>query len=126
MCHLILLLPLFGLPLFWLLPVDVALPAYVGLSALSVAAYLVVIGLIRLPVVTGREALLHATGRVQALDGSTASVWINGELWSASGEHLSTGDLIEVVSINGLMLKVRKLAGLRDPAAMRDKLLSCH
>jgi hypothetical protein len=39
MCHLALLLPLLGLPLFWVWPLDLALPVYAVLLLVSAGVY---------------------------------------------------------------------------------------
>ncbi len=59
---------------------------------------------------TGIEALQHALGRVRSVQGNVASIWVNSEPWSARiVEGLRQGDKVEVVGVDGLLLRVRKL-----------------
>jgi len=117
MCHLILLLPIIALPVFWLMPAGEATVAYAAVLALSVGIYWFVLQAMRAPAVTGVEAMLHRIGTVRSVDGRKASVSVASELWSAETEPgaLSVGDPVEVVGSAGLVLTVRK-AGARGTA----------
>jgi len=110
MCHLILLLPIVALPVFWLLPAGEATVAYAAVLALSLGIYWLVLQAMRAPAVTGIEAMLHRIGTVRSVDGRKASVWVASELWPAETEPgaLNVGDLVEVVGSAGLVLAVRK------------------
>ncbi|OGA52368.1 MAG: hypothetical protein A3G24_21075 [Betaproteobacteria bacterium RIFCSPLOWO2_12_FULL_62_13] len=111
MCHLVLALPLVALPVLWLLPFNAAVPLYGMVVALSAAVYILAMKAMRMPVSTGAEALLHASGTVRSAEGREATVWIQSELWSAesASETLVEGDQVEVVAMDGLTLKVRRL-----------------
>lgn len=111
MCHLILFLPLLALPVLWLLPLGVSAPLYGVVVALSAVIYALALRAMRMPVCTGAEALVHATGTVRSVDGCKAAVWVQSELWSAESgsEPLAEGDQVEVVAVEGLTLKVQKL-----------------
>jgi membrane protein implicated in regulation of membrane protease activity len=126
MCHLILLLPIAGLPLLWLLPPEAGIAAYALVLLISAAVYLAVMRAMRRPLQIGVRTLLHATGTVRRVDGRDAQIWIRSELWSAeaTGDALAVGDSVEVVAINGLRLRVRKViepsrvaVASRDPVA---------
>ncbi len=119
MCHLILLLPIVALPLFWLLPAGEAGGLYAAVIGLSMGVYWLVLQAIRAPVVTGIGALMHATGAVRSVDGRKASVWVASELWSAEAEPgaLQVGDVVEVIGAEGLVLKVRKVCPAIDASA---------
>jgi len=110
MCHLILLLPVVALPVFWLLPAGEAFVVYAAATVFSIGVYWLVLQAMRAPVVTGIEALLHQIGTVRSVDGRKASVWVASELWSAETEPgaLKVGDAVEVVGAVGLRLHVRK------------------
>lgn len=110
MCHLLLLLPLIALPAFWLLPLGAALLVYGSVVALSLWTYWYVMQSMRRPIVAGREELLHATGRVLDVRGKSAQVRVHSEIWSAvSADRLRPNDAIEVLGIDGLKLRVRRL-----------------
>ena len=109
MCHLILLLPLISLPIFWLVPITAALPIYGAVFLVSVWVYWYVVQAMRRPVVAGREELLHATGHVLDAHGKTAHVRIHSEIWSAeSADRLKVDDVVEVLDVDGLRLRVRR------------------
>lgn len=109
MCHVLLALPILALPVFWLFPFDVAAPLYGTAFTLSVAFYAVALKTMHTPVVTGKEALIHATGVVEDMVDGVPSVRIRGERWSArcESQQLHPGDHVEVVGIEGLTLSVR-------------------
>jgi membrane protein implicated in regulation of membrane protease activity len=109
MCHLILMLPVLGLPVFWLLPLSEALPIYGVILALSILVYVYVMRAMHHPVETGAEEILHSTGKVVEVGAQDVSVRVHSEMWRAvSDEKLKPGDLVEVVGIDGLQLRVRK------------------
>lgn len=112
MCHLILALPLLALPVFWLLPLGAAIPLYGATLALTLGLFVLAVTAMRKPVCTGAETLLHAVGTVRAIESRLIRVWVGSELWSAEAgaEGVAVGDLVEVIGIEGLTLRVRKLA----------------
>ncbi len=112
MCHLILALPLLALPVFWLLPLAAAIPLYGATLALIVGVCVLAVKAMRKPVCAGAEDLLHAVGTVRAMQGRSLTVWVKSEFWSAEtrDETITVGDAVEVLAIDGLTLRVRKLA----------------
>ncbi len=124
MCHLILLLPVIALPVFWLLPSGDAGVVYTAVNSASVGMYWLILQSMRAPVTTDIEALLHQTSTVLNVDSHKASVWVAGELWSAAAEpgSLRVGDSVEIVGAEGLVLQVRNvdrphIAGASSPSA---------
>ena len=114
MCHLILLLPILGLPAFWIWPLSVALPVYLVVLLLSLWMYYYVIIAMRRKVTVGPETLVHCRGEVVQIDSSRLKVRVQSEIWSArSSDKLDTGDSIEVASIDGLTLNVTKSPEVR-------------
>ncbi len=108
MCHLILMLPVLGLPVFWLWPLSEAVPVYGVIPALSILVYIYVIRAMRQPVETGAEQLLNSIGKVIGVRAKDASVRVHSEIWRAlSAERLEPGDQVEIVAIDGLKLRVR-------------------
>lgn len=122
MCHLLLLLPLIALPVFWMAPITVALSIYVPILAVSLWLYWFVMQAMRRPVVAGREELLQATGQVLEVRGRSLQVRVHSEIWSAvSPDRLKPEDVVEVTGADGLTLRVRRLdhapAGMARPPA---------
>jgi membrane-bound serine protease (ClpP class) len=112
LCHLVLIgLPLAALSVFWFLPLPIALPAFLAIGAATAAFYWYLYQGNSRPVLTGAEEMQRATGKVLGVNGAVAQVWVRSELWSARYEgELREGDLVQVVAMDGLRLKVRKVA----------------
>lgn len=116
MCHLVLIgLPLAALSVFWFLPLPVALPTFLVIAAANAAFYWYLYKGNNRPVLTGAEEMQCAIGKVLGANGRSADVWVHSELWSAQYDgELSEGDLVQVVGMDGLRLRVRKVS--RGPA----------
>ena len=109
MCHLILLMPLISLPVFWLWPIEVAAPVYAVVFAVSVWTYVFAVRAMHRPVETGREAMLQSRGEVVAVHERKLSVQIGAERWDAeSRAALQLGDRVRVTAIEGIVLTVER------------------
>lgn len=113
MCHLVLLLPILGLAVFWIWPLPVAIPVYAVVAALSGLLYAFVLKAMRKPVRTGKEHLVGAVGTVVARTDAGIEVRVESELWTADAMDagLDVGDVVRVVGLEGLKLVVS-----REPA----------
>lgn len=131
MCHLLLVLPLLALPLFWVFPLSVALPAYGAVAGLSGAIYWYAIQAMKQPIQNGAESLVGKIGEVIESSDGDLRVRVHNELWYAvsPGTTLYKGDYLEVVGVERMTLRVQKLnvdaryfGGLsRPPAAPCSK-----
>jgi len=128
-CHFLLVMPIAGLALFFVLPWPLALAGYVPIAAASFLIYYLSAKALRLPVQTGQESLLGTSGKVVGplAPGGLAShiVRCRGELWSVRArEPLRPGDYVRITGFDGGRPLVERLTdGLgRQPA--RDT--SCH
>jgi len=111
MCHLVLLLPILALPLFWLAPLSIAAPAYALVVILSGWIYWLAVSAMRRPVQTGAESLAHSTGEVIARDDGVLRVRIHSEIWNAkSTDDLQPGDRIEVIAVEAMRLRVQRIS----------------
>ena len=110
MCHFLLFLPVVALPVFWLLPLSIALPVYALALAIALWVYVLAISTGRRPAMTGAEGMIGESGRVVRVEGRSATLQIHGELWSADaeGEALTVGESALVVGIKGLRLRARR------------------
>ena len=117
MCHLLLLLPVLALPVFWIWPMEIALPVYAVAAAASVGVYAVVVWALRAPLQHGPQTLIGAIGKVVGMDGRHVTLRIGGELWIADvpGASLSPGEDAVVVAVDGLRLKARASRQDRPP-----------
>jgi len=109
MCHLLLLLPVLALPVFWVLPLGIALPLYAAAAGIALAVYALALKAWRTPVVNGTQVLLGATRRVVRVGKRETTLWVGSELWSADvdGVPLALGDEAVVVAVDRLRLTVR-------------------
>ncbi len=90
-------------------------PGVLVAMALVSAALIVGVGTLALrarsrPVVSGREEMVGAPGRVEVVDGADLWVRVHGESWHArveGGARLAVGEAVEVRGIDGLTLIVR-------------------
>jgi membrane protein implicated in regulation of membrane protease activity len=109
MCHIILFMPLLTLPIFWLLPLNIALPVYLVILALSAWLYYFVMVAMRKPVVTGIEHLLHSQGEVIDAHEGHLHVRVDSEIWQAeSNDALQPGDQVKVTGIDHMHLGVSR------------------
>ncbi|MBS1270958.1 MAG: hypothetical protein MAGBODY4_00087 [Candidatus Marinimicrobia bacterium] len=107
MCHLVLLMPFFGLSLFWALPVNLAMPLYLVLLMLSGVVYYALIRAMKEPVRTGNPALLNQPVQVVKQSGSHWIVERHGELWQArSDEFFVPGQQATVDRVDGMKLHI--------------------
>ena len=94
----------------------VSVPLVIGMGVfLGLIFFIVMMIAIRVqhsPVQTGIESLLGKTGTAKTFTGDAGQVQLESELWSAEksaeSESISTGDAVEVVSVRGLRLIVKK------------------
>ncbi len=110
MCHVLLLLPVLALPVFWLWPPGIAWPVYGVAVAASLGIYAMVYWSWRAPLAHGPQVLLGASGTVVSIGERQITLRIGGELWLADvkGAPLALGENAEVVAVDGLRLTARK------------------
>jgi membrane-bound serine protease (ClpP class) len=92
----------------------VSLPLIFALSLITAGFFLFMIGAAikarARPVVSGQEELLQASGEVLDDFEGKGRIRIHGEIWQAeSATPLRRGDKVQVVAIDGLVLKVQPL-----------------
>ena len=109
MCHLLLLLPVLALPVFWFWPFGEALPVYVVAVGLSVGFYLLIWKVWKMPPENGTQKLIGVTGSVVRVDARTVTLRLGGELWTADVQDgpLAQGQHVVVVRVDGLRLTAR-------------------
>ena len=77
----------------------------------------------RAPVVSGREALLGATGSVEQVDGDVAWARVLGERWRVrAGARLQPGQAVRVLAVDGLTLEVQAAPNTHTPKEKPDDL----
>lgn len=110
MCHLIFLAPVLALPLFWLLPMSLALPIYGAvLGATALVAWPVVVAW-RRPQITGAEGMAGARGEALTELNPHGLIRCQGEVWSATAdEPIPVGGRVRVVALDRLHARVSRL-----------------
>ena len=121
MHHLILFLPIFGIVVFWLFPLNIAIPLYVGILMISGLMYWAILRSLRKIPVTGKKGLLGTTARVTSRLGPLADaqymVETAGELWKADSlAPLRIGDTVSIIKVKGLKLLVKPVEAAGRPA----------
>jgi membrane-bound serine protease (ClpP class) len=109
-CHLVLLLPVAALPVFWLVPLSIATPVYALVLVFSGWVYWLAIRAMRRPVISGAETLVHTTGEVIGKTDGLYQVRAGSEIWYAgSSDELQPGDCVEVTGLEAMRLKVSRI-----------------
>jgi membrane protein implicated in regulation of membrane protease activity len=114
MHHLILFLPLIGIIVFWLLPIGIAIPSYLGILLISGLMYWAILRAIKTTPVTGASGLVGNKGIVVSKLGPSDEaqylVEADGELWSAnSSDTLERGEMVSIVGVDGIRLVVKHI-----------------
>lgn len=125
----LLLLPLIGIVVFWLLPLPLAIPVYLVILLASGLMYRTIVRAMKKRSKDGVEGLIGAEARVVSKlgphDKAQYMVKVRGELWSAnSRDKLKTDEMVKVLSVNGLTLVVGKNSA--DQPSSREKPLVQH
>jgi len=82
--------------------------AAIGSAALFLLALAALLRSRKRPVVTGSEALIGATGETVSWQGNEGRIRVAGEIWRARADApLRDGSRVEIVSRDGLILRVR-------------------
>lgn len=113
MCHLVLLMPVLALPIFWFMPLSSALPVYVVIVLASALVYLAIFKSIRSRPKVGAESLIGAraevVSRLMPQDHSRYLVRSCGELWSADcADVLEEGEVVKIMAVDGVKLSVSR------------------
>ena len=116
MCHLILFLPVFALPLFWIFPPDTALPLYLFILGISLFLYFKVFQAMRQKVCTGQEGMLGRNGVVIEDIDPEGKIRCANEIWYAAteGRSLLKGEKVRITHIKRLMLLVEEMPRNRE------------
>ena len=109
MCHLILFAPLLALPLFWLLPLHLAVPIFGIVVALTALLAWPVVTTMRRPQLTGVEGMVGARGEALTELNPHGLIRCQGEVWSATAqEPIPAGERVRVVAVDRLQVRVAR------------------
>ena len=109
MCHIMLLLPVIGLVVFWIWPLSTALPIYLAMLMISGFSYYGIMKLMRRPVATGKEGLVGQRVEIIDMSGRTGHGRIHGEIWRViSDDVLHAGDKAVICGVEDLTLRIAR------------------
>jgi membrane-bound ClpP family serine protease len=118
MCHILWMMPILGLPLFWFLDFSVALPLYLGILALSGVVMGLTVQSLKQPPSSGLEGMRGDVAEVIEAIRSRGRVRYHNTLWyAAAPEPIDVGETVRIVGNTGLCLRVEKLSHEPDAAA---------
>lgn len=100
-CHILLATPLLGLGLFFMLPFYWALALYALLVIASLLLYYKIMESMRVPVMTGSDALI---GQVVTTNADGSIYW-RGEWWMAKPQL--SNQQVRIIGLRGLRLEVK-------------------
>jgi membrane protein implicated in regulation of membrane protease activity len=129
MCHVILFaVPFLALPVFWILPLPQAIAVYGTVLFVSTFLFWKIIQALMARVITGKEALLGAHGKVlEARGENSAKVEIGNEIWNAESIHpLPIGESVVVKEVNGLELIVEPSSLIPLSLGISPPRSGCH
>ncbi len=117
MCHILFVLPLIGLVLFWLLPLGQAVFFYSLILFASASLYWLMWRDMRKPATTGVEGMIGAKAEVIQNSNGAAKVFFRGEIWDAiSSKDLSVGQRVEIAGVERIRVLVRPTNSSEDSA----------
>lgn len=110
----VMLSPVIGLPIFWILPFGDAFPIYLFLVSLFAGMMWVMHRTMHYPRLTGSDPLLGKTAEVVSRTSlgyvPPYMIRILGELWSADSEDcLQPGETVRIVSVHGNSVLVKRM-----------------
>jgi membrane-bound serine protease (ClpP class) len=109
MCHLILPAPVLALPVLWLLPPSIAVPAYGAVLVVTALVAWPVVAAWRRQAVTGAEGMLGAKGEALTELSPHGLIRCQGEVWSATAnEPVPAGERVRVVAVDRLHAQVTR------------------
>jgi len=102
-------MPVIGLPIFWLVPTNLAVPSYLVIVLISAFLYWLIVGAMRKPIQDGFQSLIGTEAEVVSKLAPDAPARYlvraqgEGELWSAySTDALDIGERVNIVAVKGI------------------------
>ena len=113
MCHLFFLVPLAGIPLFWILPLEYALPINILLWITSGILGYKVVRAMMMPSKDGFKSLIGTEAMVVSMVNQGYGKYLvkaGHELWTArSNETLRPGEKVRIAYLDGIKLVVARI-----------------
>ncbi|PNX46012.1 MAG: hypothetical protein BV456_12850 [Thermoplasmata archaeon M8B2D] len=111
MCHLILFLPVFALPVFWIFPFSTAMPIYLIIIGVSVLLYFLIFKAMMMKPRVGKEAMLGKTVEVIKDIAPEGKIKYASEIWNAiaDGKKFLIGEKVIIYGFWGLNVLVKEI-----------------
>jgi len=108
MCHIVLSSPILALPLFFLLPFRMALPAYLAVLFGTGFIYFKIIAAMKSKVKTGMEGMTDGEAVVMEDIDPEGKVRFGNEIWAATaeGKKFFKGQMVKIYGFQGLRVIV--------------------
>jgi len=112
MCHLVLFMPVIALPIFWLMPLNLAAVLYTAIALVSGLVYWLITRAMVKPITTGAESMVgisvEVVSRLGINNHTKYLVRAGGELWTARSDiKLQPGEYVNVTAVEGISLVVK-------------------
>ena len=111
MCHLILFLPVFALPIFWVFPFSTAMLIYLIIIGVSVLLYFLIFKAMMMKPRVGKEAMLGKTVEVIKDIAPEGKIKYASEIWNAiaDGKKFLIGEKVIIYGFWGLNVLVKEI-----------------
>ena len=109
MCHIVLFLPVFALPVFWFFPFSTALIIYLIIVGISLLLDFIILKAMMQKPIVGKEAMLGKTVDVIKDIAPEGKIKYASEIWNAmtDGRNFSVGEKVIIQGFWGLNIKVK-------------------
>lgn len=111
MCHLVLFLPVFALPVFLFFPFSTAMTIYLIISGISLLLYYLIFKAMMMKPRVGKEAMLGKTGVVIKDIAPEGKIKYATEIWNAmtDGKKFSVGEKVIIHGFWGMNVLVKEV-----------------
>lgn len=112
MCHLVLFLPVFALPVFWFFPFSTAMSIYLIIVGISLLLYVIIFKAMMQKPRVGKETMLGKTGVVIKDIAPEGKIQYATEIWNAMSEskNFSVGEKVVIHGFWGMNVLVREIS----------------
>lgn len=117
MCHLILFLPIFALPVFWFFPFSTALTIYLIIAGISLFLYYLIFKAMMMKPMVGKEAMLGKAVVVIKDIAPEGKIKYATEIWNAMTDEkvFSVGEKVIIHGFWGMNVLVKETPIERKP-----------
>ena len=111
MCHLVLFLPVFALPVFWMFPYSTAMTIYLVIMGISLLLYFLIFKAMMMKPRVGIEAMLGKTGVVIKDIAPEGKIQYATEIWNAmtDGKNFYIGERVIIHGFCGMNVLVKEV-----------------